>query len=359
MLPKFDPDTVWANLLNINMPQKERVTVYMGVPTSYHYLIQEYDKLFSKSTQMKEYIKTHCQTKVRLMISGSAPLPQTIFQRWKDITGHKLLERYGMTEIGMCLSNPLKEDNFRQRLPGFVGQPLPGMNIRIVNPENNKDVLLEAKGDYNKGVWSNAEEEKAVLKVKPGLTSDAEIIGSLEVKGPSVFEEYWDRQDATKKAFTNDGWFVTGDSVCYDPKVNSFKIMGRNSVDIIKSRGYKISALEIETKLLENPVVEDCAVIGVADEALGQKVVALVVYRENVPNKKTNGNSQQQQQTQPQMPTTDKTAILKKWCESKFASYCMPSITVVSKIPRNQMGKVNKTDLLNDFVKTATPPVVK
>jgi malonyl-CoA/methylmalonyl-CoA synthetase len=350
MLPKFDPDNVWTNLLNINMPQKDRVTVYMGVPTSYSYLIQEYDKLFSKSTQMKEYIRTHCQNKIRLMVSGSAPLPQTIFQRWKDITGHKLLERYGMTEIGMCLSNTLKENKERSRLPGFVGQPLPGVNVRIVNPDNESDVLLEAKGDFNKGVWSQTdEEEKAVLKIKPGLSSDAEIIGSLEVKGPNVFEEYWDRPKETQSAFRDDGWFITGDAVCYDPTVNSFKIMGRNSVDIIKSRGYKISALEIETKLLENPLVEDCAVIGVADEVLGQKVVALVVYREIKPDAK-NGNGTQQ-------PQTDKSLALKKWCESKFASYCMPSITVVSKIPRNQMGKVNKADLLKDIVKATSTPV--
>lgn len=351
MLPKFDADTVWGNLLNINMPQKDRVTVFMGVPTIYHYLIQEYDKLFSKSSQMKEYIKTHCQNKVRLMISGSAPLPHTIFQRWKDITGHKLLERYGMTEIGMCLSNPLKEDSFRQRLPSFVGHPLPGVNIRIVNPDNTKDVLLEAKGEYNKGVWSENDEEKAVLKLKPGLAKDAEIIGTLEVKGPNVFSEYWNRPDATKSSFTCDGWFITGDSVCYDPTVNSFKIMGRNSVDIIKSRGYKISALEIETKLLENPIVEDCAVLGFPDDALGQRVVALVAYGE----KPLNGNgSTQQPQTQ-----ADKLLALKKWCESKFASYCMPSITVVSKIPRNQMGKVNKADLLNDFLKAGSSQPVK
>lgn len=133
MLPRFDSDNVWTYLLNVNMPQKDRVTCYMGVPTSYSYLIQEYDKLFSKSSQMTEYIKTHCQNKIRLMISGSAPLPQTIFQRWKEITGHKLLERYGMSEIGMCFSNSLKEDKDRQRLPGFVGHPLPGKNSYLIS----------------------------------------------------------------------------------------------------------------------------------------------------------------------------------------------------------------------------------
>lgn len=347
LLPKFDSDNVWSYLLNINMPQKDRVSIYMGVPTSYSYLIQEYDKMFSKSAQMTEYIKTHCQNKIRLMISGSAPLPSTIFQRWKDITGHKLLERYGMSEIGMCLSNPLQEDKVNQRMPGFVGAPLPGVKIRITNPDNEKDILLEANGEYNKGIWATHEQQgqPAMLKIKPGLAADAEIIGCLQVSGPNIFKEYWNRAEATEKAFTPEGWFLTGDTVCYDPTVNSYKIMGRNSVDIIKSRGYKISALEIETKLLENPLIQDCAVIGIPDEILGQKIVALIVKNES----KINGDAEKTE--------TDKLLALKKWCESKFASYSMPTLTTVSKIPRNQMGKVNKVDLVEDLVKANSIPV--
>jgi malonyl-CoA/methylmalonyl-CoA synthetase len=336
MLPKFDSDNVWTYLLNVNMPQKDRVTVFMGVPTTYHYLISEYDKLFSKSTQMTEYIKTHCQNKIRLMISGSAPLPNTIFQRWKEITGHKLLERYGMTEIGMCLSNTLNEDKIKQRLPGFVGQPLPGVNIRIVNADNSDDILLEAKGDYNKGLWSQQQDEKSTtLKIKAGIEKDNEIIGSLHVKGDGVFKEYYNKPDSTKDAFTKDGWFITGDTACYDPTVNSFKIMGRNAVDIIKSRGYKLSALEIETKLLENSAISDCAVVGLPDSVLGQKIYALVVIRENAATEEN----------------VDIANLLEKWCENKFAPYSMPTIHIVNRIPRNQMGKVNKVVLVEDFAK--------
>lgn len=83
MLPKFDSDSVWTFLLNVNMPIKDRISCFMGVPTMYQMLVQEYDKLFSKNSQMSEYIKSHCQTKIRLMISGSAPLPAPLFQRWK------------------------------------------------------------------------------------------------------------------------------------------------------------------------------------------------------------------------------------------------------------------------------------
>lgn len=335
MLPKFDTEKVWSYLLNINMPQKDRVTVFMGVPTIYNYLIQEYDKLFSKNSQMSEYIKTHCSSKIRLMISGSAPLPVTVFQRWTEITGHKLLERYGMTEIGMALSNTLKEDKVKQRLPGFVGQPLPSVQIRITNPENPKDVLLEAQGEFNKGLWSNDDyKDSAMIKINSQIQSDSDVIGNLEVKGPTVFKEYWNKPEITKKEFTDDGYFITGDSICYSPSASSFKILGRNSADIIKSRGYKISALEMETKLMENRAIEDCAVIGVPHENHGQQVVALIKLR----------NPSEVESTEQEVES------IRKWCLNKFADYSMPRLVLVNAVARNQMGKVNKKELVKDFL---------
>lgn len=339
MLPKFETEKVWSYLLNINMPQKDRITIFMGVPTIYNYLIQEYDKLFSKNSQMSEFIKTHCKSKIRLMISGSAPLPATVFERWTEITGHKLLERYGMTEIGMALSNTLIENKVKQRLPGFVGQPLPNVQIRITSADNNKNVLLEAHGEFNKGLWSNDDfKDSATIKIKSGISGDSEIIGNLEVKGPTVFDEYWNKPEETKKEFTDDGYFMTGDSVCYDPTVSSFKILGRNSSDIIKSRGYKISALEMETKLLENRAIEDCAVIGVPHEAYGQQVIALIKLRNA-------SETESMEQV---------TEAIRKWCLNKFADYSMPTLKIVSSVPRNQMGKVNKQELLKDFLAKAT-----
>lgn len=170
----------------------------MGVPTIYNYLIQEYDKLFKNDSQMAEYIKLHCQNKIRLMISGSAPLPTTgefslssvleiciiiyklVFKRWREITGHKLLERYGMTEVGMALSNTLKEDQYKKRLSGFVGQPLPSVQIRIASPDNG-EVLLEAQGEFNKGLWSNeVDKQSDTIKVRSAnVSGDSEIIGNL------------------------------------------------------------------------------------------------------------------------------------------------------------------------------------
>lgn len=338
MLPRFETSDAWNYLLNVNLPQKDRITLFMGVPTIYNYLIQEYDKLFKNKSQMAEYIKTHCQKRIRLMISGSAPLPATVFQRWNEITGHKLLERYGMTEIGMAISNPLTEDKTRQRLPGFVGQPLPNVQIRITRPGDNNDVLLETRGELNKGFWSSEESSTPeTIKLSQTVPPSTEIAGDLLVKGATVFQEYWKKPDATKKEFTKDGWFITGDSVSYDPSVNSFKILGRNSCDIIKTRGYKISALEMETKLLESALIEDCAVIGVPDEVYGQKIVALVKHR--------NGQEQSTEEKDKEVATA-----IEKWCQDKFASYSIPTIKIVEKVPRNQMGKVNKADLLKDLM---------
>lgn len=248
-----------------------------------------------------------------------------------------------MTEIGMALSNTLNEDKVKKRLPGFVGQPLPNVQIRITRPEDDKDVLLEAHGEFNKGLWATeADKESATVKITPGLSSDLETIqGNLQVKGPGIFSEYWNRPDATRKEFTDDGWFITGDSASYDPAVNSFKILGRNSCDIIKSRGYKISALEMETKLLENQLIGDCAVIGVPDDVYGQRIVALITQRVEAENE------------------AETVAALDKWCQAKFASYSIPTINIVSKVPRNQMGKVNKADLVKEFVAKADSPPVK
>jgi malonyl-CoA/methylmalonyl-CoA synthetase len=125
-------------------------------------------------------------------------LPEPLFYSWEEFTGHRLLERYGMTEIGMALSNPLHGN----RRPGFVGFPLPNVQARIVDDE-------------------------------------------LRIKGPAVFKDYYGNEKATKETFDEEGWFKTGDNAMMDPKTGEYKILGRSSVDIIKTGGFKVSALEL------------------------------------------------------------------------------------------------------------------
>ncbi|MEQ2258315.1 Acyl-CoA synthetase member 3, mitochondrial [Xenotaenia resolanae] len=184
MLSEFHPQKVWEMLLSFKAPV---VNVFMAVPTIYSKLIQYYDQHFTQP-HVKDFVKAVCKERIRLMVSGSAALPLPTLQRWEEITGHMLLERYGMTEIGMALSNPLKGP----RIPGAVGLPLPDVKVRIVM--NNSTNATIAEGNHKE------------TQVRPGLEGKE---GELLVRGPSVFKEYWNRPQETREAFTDDGWFKT------------------------------------------------------------------------------------------------------------------------------------------------------
>ncbi|XP_036951995.1 malonate--CoA ligase ACSF3, mitochondrial isoform X1 [Acanthopagrus latus] len=302
MLPDFLPQKVWEMLLSSKAPV---VNVFMAVPTIYSKLIQYYDQHFTQP-HVKDFVKAVCKERIRLMVSGSAALPLPTLQRWEEITGHTLLERYGMTEIGMALSNPLNGP----RIPGAVGLPLPSVEVQIVM--NNKTNITIVEGSHRE------------TRERPGLEGKE---GELLVRGPSVFKEYWNKPQETRESFTDDGWFRTGDTVVYKDGV--YWIMGRSSVDIIKSGGYKISALEVERQLLAHPDITDVAVIGAPDAVWGQKVTAVVQLKKG------------QSMTLPE---------LKTWAREHMAPYTIPTgLELVEEMPRNQMGKVNKKDLLRHF----------
>lgn len=316
MLPKFDSTTVWSYLLGVNAPAGDRkITVFMAVPTIYSKLIEEYDKVFSGDSKMCEYIKTTLKNKIRLMVSGSAPLPVPVYNRWLDVSGHKLLERYGMTEIGMCLSQVYDSE----REPGYVGVPLPGVSVQIgIKPE-------EFEGDYD--ILLECSNENGQIQFKMfGDREDGDPTGELLVKGDSVFKEYYNRPDATENEFTLDRYFKTGDTCQYSIDKKLFKILGRTNVDIIKTGGYKVSALEIETHLLAHPDILDCAVLGVKDEKWGEKVAAVVVLKEG--------------------KSLDLDA-LREFAKQKVAPYAAPTVMkLVKELPKNSMGKINKKELV-------------
>ncbi|KAI3377573.1 hypothetical protein L3Q82_008739 [Scortum barcoo] len=292
MLPDFQPQKVWEMLLSSKAPL---VNVFMAVPTIYSKLIQYYDQHFTQP-HVKDFVKAVCKERIRLMVSGSAALPLPTLERWEEITGHTLLERYGMTEIGMALSNPLKGP----RVPGAVGLPLPSVEVRIVMDNATNTTIVE--GNHRD------------TQVRPGLEGKE---GELLVRGPSVFKEYWNKSQETRQSFTEDGWFKTGDTAIYKDGV--YWIMGRTSVDIIKSGGYKISALEVERHLLAHPDILDVAVIGAPDATWGQKVTAVVQLKK--------GRSMN-------LPE------LKTWSREHMAPYSVPTgLVLVEEMPRNQMGK--------------------
>ncbi|XP_030437278.1 LOW QUALITY PROTEIN: malonate--CoA ligase ACSF3, mitochondrial [Gopherus evgoodei] len=310
MLSEFSPQKVWEKFLSPGAP---RISVFMAVPTIYSRLMEHYDKHFSQP-HVQDFVRATCQDNFRLMVSGSAALPVPVLERWKNITGHVLLERYGMTEIGMALSNPLHG----VRVPGSVGTPLPGVEVRIAT---------ESLGREGPSYTIHAQGDERDTKVTPGLDGKE---GELFVKGPTVFREYWNRPEETKEAFTTDGWFKTGDTAVY--KEGTYWIKGRTSVDIIKSGGYKISALEVERHLLAHPSIADVAVIGPPDMTWGQRVSAVVKLQEGE-----------------MLSLKD----LRDWARESMAYYTIPTeLLLVEEIPRNQMGKINKKQLLKHFYPT-------
>ncbi len=273
MLPKFDADATWDVLAT------GRLTLFMAVPTVYSRLIAAWER----ATPERQRALSNGSRALRLMVSGSAALPVRVLERWREISGHVLLERYGMTEIGMALSNPLNGE----RRPGFVGTPLPGVEVQIVDEQG--------------------------AEVPPGTA------GELEVRGPGVFREYWRRPDATAAAFRN-GWFRTGDVAVLER--GKYRLLGRQSVDIIKSGGYKISALEIEEVLREHPAIAECAVVGVEDPEWGERIAVAVVTR-----------GDHAVDLEP----------LRDWARPRLARYKLPTrLLVVGDLPRNAMGKISK-----------------
>jgi malonyl-CoA/methylmalonyl-CoA synthetase len=282
MAQGFDPRRVWDKFM------ERDYTLFMAVPTIYSRLIRSWDEARDEE---KERMSAACR-KMRLMVSGSAALPVSTLEKWKQISGHVLLERYGMTEIGMALSNPL----WGERHPGRVGAPLPGVEVKLLSESGG---VIEGEG-----------------------------IGEIIVKGKNVFLEYWNNPKATREAFMDGGWFVTDDLAERDAQ-GSYRILGRKSVDIVKSGGYKISALEVEEVLREHPSIEECAVVGIEDEEWGERVcAALVLSRGGEVNLQS----------------------LREWCRERLAPYKIPSrIITVGELPRNRMGKVVKPGVIELF----------
>jgi malonyl-CoA/methylmalonyl-CoA synthetase len=269
ILPQFDPEPAWERL------SSGEITVFSAVPTIYHRLIASWDAAPPALRRQR----SDGARQARLMMSGSAALPRHTLERWREITGHTLLERYGMTELGMALSNPLHGE----RRPGSVGTPLPGVEVRLTD-------------------------------------------GELEVRGPGVFLEYWNRPAETRAAF-DEGWFRTGDSAVLED--GAYRLLGRTNVDILKTGGYKISALEIEDVVREHPAVADCAVVGVRDDEWGDRVSAAV---ELVPG------------------ATLTLDDLQRWTKARLAPYKTPkALRCVAVLPRNALGKVVKPDVVALF----------
>ncbi|MDH6154761.1 malonyl-CoA/methylmalonyl-CoA synthetase [Polynucleobacter sphagniphilus] len=278
-LPRLDT----AQLIHY-MPKS---TVMMGVPTFYVRLLA--DKGFTKEVTRN----------MRLFVSGSAPLLTETFNSFIERTGQSILERYGMSETVMLVSNPYKG----KRVGGSVGLPLPGVKVRVVN-ENNKPCGVDE-------------------------------IGNVQVKGPNVFAGYWRMPEKTAEEFTNDGWFKTGDVGRWGGDANGGKapkdylcIVGR-SKDLIISGGYNVYPKEIESFIDDMDGVDESAVIGIPHPDFGEAVMAVVVPKAGA-----------------KLDAQAMIATLK----TQIANFKIPKrLEIVADLPRNAMGKVQKNILRQQY----------
>ncbi|CAH9088552.1 unnamed protein product [Cuscuta europaea] len=293
-MPKFSVRGIWQRWRESypleGTKSDDSVTVFTGVPTMYTRLIQGYEAMDSKLQTASASAARH----LRLMMCGSSALPIPVMQQWETITGHCLLERYGMTEFVMSISNPIRG----KRKGGTVGMPFTHVEAKILSDD------------------------------------DSSGVGELCIKSPSLFKGYWKLPEVTKESFTNDGFFKTGDAARVDED-GYYVILGRTNADIMKVGGYKLSALEIEAVLLEHPAISECCVLGLPDKDYGEIVCAIVVLDSNLKQK---------------CEVESKTALslqeLRDWAKEKLAPYKIPSLLHVwDSLPRNAMGKVNKKEL--------------
>jgi malonyl-CoA/methylmalonyl-CoA synthetase len=273
-LQKFDPELI--------IKLMARSTVLMGVPTFYTRLLQS-PALSRESTKH-----------MRLFVSGSAPLLADTHREWSARTGHSVLERYGMTETNMNTSNPYDGE----RVPGAVGHPLPGVSVRVTDPETGKELARES-------------------------------VGMIEVKGPNVFKGYWRMPEKTKAEFRDDGFFITGDLGKID--ANGYvHILGRGK-DLVISGGFNVYPKEIESEIDAMPGVIESAVIGVPHTDFGEGVTAVVVCTKDA--------------------KIDETSVLNA-LDGRLAKFKMPKrVIVVDELPRNAMGKVQKNILRETYAK--------
>ena len=271
-LPKLDPELM--------IKLMDRATVMMGVPTFYTRLLQS-PNLSKDSTKH-----------MRLFVSGSAPLLAETHREWSARTGHAVLERYGMTETNMNTSNPYDGD----RVPGAVGFPLPGVSVRVTDPETGKELARDT-------------------------------IGMIEVKGPNVFKGYWRMPEKTKEELRADGFFITGDLGKIDER-GYVHIIGRGK-DLVISGGFNVYPKEVENEIDAIAGVVESAVIGVPHADFGEGVTAVVVKDKNT--------------------ALDEAQVLHA-LDGRLAKFKMPKrVMFVDDLPRNTMGKVQKNVLRDSY----------
>jgi malonyl-CoA/methylmalonyl-CoA synthetase len=274
-VPRFTPEGIANALVD---PRHER-TMLFAVPTMFH-----------RVAEAAEHDAELCEAlrRPRLLVSGSAGLPEREHERIQTLTGRGVHERYGLTETLINCGVP----SSHAPMPGYVGPPLPGVELKLVDEQRQE---IDARDD--------------------------ETIGEVVVRSAAVFAGYLNRDDATAAVLDDDGWFYTGDLATRTAE-GAIRILGRRSTDLIKTGGYRVGAGEIEACLLEHPSVREAAVVGVPDDDLGQRIAAFVVLRPG---------------------ESENSPVLASFVAEHLSRHKSPrEIHFIAELPRNAMGKVQK-----------------
>jgi malonyl-CoA/methylmalonyl-CoA synthetase len=295
-LPRFSPAAAWDRLLR----RQDPVTVFMGVPTMFSYLLAS----AARAAPHEGAGAAAAAARLRLAVCGSAALPPAVARAWAALAGAPPLERYGSTEAGMVLGQPLRGE----RRPGVAGAPFPGVEARLVPLEGGAEGLGALGAEGAEGA-----------------------AGELRIRSPQLFAGYWGRPEATAAAFDAGGWFRTGDVAVYNASTGEYRLLGRASVDVLKRGGFKVSALAVEAALVEHPAVGEVAVVGAPDGDAGDAIVAVAAPAE--------GRS---------LPTLGE---LRGWAGERLPPYARPTrLIALAALPRNAVGKVNKAALRADLI---------
>jgi len=319
LMPTFDSVKVWSHLLGVGVNSGTtlaKINAFPAVPIMYSQLLTKADELF-KDKKTKDYVKTTCAKRIRLMMSSTATLPPQIITQWKNVTGHRVLENFISTEAGTALCN---------RVAGSGIKPGPGCQD-CGAPTSKTQTQIVRFRDHTKTAYDVlARGDETGTKVEDQTMEEEKVIGELRLRGESVARKYW-MDGAEMDIKMDDGWFNTGDIMQYTK--GCYKVWGRLNMSNINHKGKMVNAANIEKKVLSHKDIDDCYVVGIGDVQSEQKIAAIIVINQN--NKVSIDN-------------------ILEWCNENMEESEVPTLfKLVTGIARDNSGHVDKLKIKNLF----------
>eukprot|EP00092_Neocalanus_flemingeri_P022261 GFUD01024140.1.p1 GENE.GFUD01024140.1~~GFUD01024140.1.p1 ORF type:complete len:636 (+),score=166.22 GFUD01024140.1:685-2592(+) len=319
LMPTFDTARVWSHLLGVGVTTGNslaKINTFPGVPIMYSQLLTKADELF-KDKKTRDYVKTTCAKRIRLMMSSTATLPPQIITQWKNVTGHRVLENFISTEAGTALCN---------RVAGSGAKPGPGCQD-CGAPTSKTQTQIVRFRDHTKTKFDVlASGDETGTKVEDQNMQEEKVIGELRLRGESVARKYW-MEGVEEDIKMDDGWFNTGDIVQYTK--GCYKVWGRLNMTNINHKGKLVNAANIEKKILSHKDIDDCYVVGIGDVQAEQKISAIIVINQS---RKVNIEN------------------ILDWCNENMEESEVPELfKIVTDIVRDNSGHVDKLKIKNLF----------